>query len=243
MAITSNAYTIGTALVQIVDASSDAQHVLIQNQEPVAGAGDQAREGYLYTVASRFTVPQGGTTSFGITTGTAGLQIQAYELVSKTSAIEAQLVEGATVSTTGAAIPVYNMNRNESDVIDAEMKAATAVTGGSAVSKEYLTADKHSSSGGKGTFKILTLKPSSTYAFRFINLENQNSEVFFQAAFSEKYSASGSTSADRDVWIGNTAGSAYKLRAGETLSLPMLQAQTLTASANGNVTIGVLRQD
>lgn len=243
-AITAATYTVGTAVAPIVGMSADAQYVIIENQEPAALTGTLARDGYLYSVAERFTVPQAGTVSFGVTTGSQGLRIEWYELVSQTSAIEAQLIEGATVSTTGAAIAGYNMNRNVADTFDAVFKSATAVSGGSAVSKEYLTADKHSASGGKGTSKILTLKPSVDYAFSFVNLGNQDSECFFQIAFAERYTTPNGSTGSTDVWLGGTAvGDGIRLRGGERIELPMIQGQTLNAVASNDVQVGVLRQD
>lgn len=241
--ITAASYTVGTASTPIVGMSADAQYVIIENQEPAANLGTLSRDGYLYGVAQRFTVAQGTSVSFGVTTGANGMRIEWYELVSETSAIEAQLVEGATVSTTGAAIAGYNLNRNVSDSFDAVFKSATSVVGGSAVSKEYLTADKHSSSGGKGASKILTLKPSADYAFKFTNLGNQDSQVFFQVVFAERYTTPNGSTGSTDVWLGGTVGDGIRLRGGERVSLPMIQGQTLNAVASNDVQIGVLRQD
>lgn len=235
--ITSYGVTVGTASTPIVGMSADAQIAVIQNQEPSASIEQLARDGYLYNLAQRFTVSSSGTVSFGIATGPNGLQIEGYEIVSQTEAVEASLIEGATVSTTGAAIPAYNFNRNESDAHVSVLKAATAVTGGSAVSKEYLTADKHSASGGKGSSKILTLKPSDDYAFSFVNLGNQATEVFFQVTFSEKYNGL------NDVWLGGSVGDGVRLQGGQMVQLPMIQGQTLNAIAKADNQVGVLRQD
>lgn len=236
-AITSYGVTVGTASTPIVGMSADSQIAIIQNQEPTASIEQLARDGYLYNVAQRFNVLSPGTVSFGIATGPNGLQIEGYEIVSQTEAIEASLIEGATVSTTGAAIPAYNLNRNESDAHVSVLKAATAVSGGSAVSKEYLTADKHSSSGGKGATKILTLKPSADYAFSFVNLGNQTTQVFFQVTFSEKFNGL------NDVWLGGSVGTGVRLQGGQTIQLPMIQGQTLSAVAEADNQVGVLRQD
>jgi hypothetical protein len=236
-AINSYGVTVGTASTPIVGMSADAQIAVIQNQQPSSDLNQLARDGFLYNFGQRFTVPSSGTVSFGIATGPDGLQIEAYELVSKTEALEARLIEGATVTTSGAAIPAYNLNRNESDAHVSVLKSATAVTGGSAVSKEYLTADKHSASGGKGATKILTLRPSTDYAFSFVNLGNQTTEVFFQATFAEKYNGL------HDVWLGGSIDNGVRLRGGQIMQLPMIQGQTLHAVAEKDNQVGVLRQD
>lgn len=235
--LVSYSVTVGTATVPVVGMSADSQIALIQNQEPPSDSAAYAREGYLYSIQRQFTVVQSGTASFSVTPGTAGLQIESYEIVSTVSNVKAELAEGASITTTGSAIPAYNLNRNESDAHNTVFYAASTATGGTVVSAELVTADKHAAGGGRGAAKIITLEPSTEYAFRFINQGNQDTSVFFQMAFSEKYNGL------NDVWLGGSVGTGVRLRGGETLQLPMIQEQTLSAVSSDSVQVGVLRQD
>lgn len=232
-------YTIpvGTASVQIVGMSADAQHIVVQNLEPVSDADEYARAGYLYVIGGTVTITGSGTALFNVATGAAGMQIEGYELVSSAQPIFAELVEGATVTTTGAAIPSYNLNRTEADNASSVFTAASTVTGGSSVSTELITASKQGGGGAMVISKIHTLRSSTDYAFRFTNLSNQQTVFFFQVIFSEKFNG------QNDVWLGGAEGSAFRLRGGESVSLPMIQGQTLSAESGESALIGVLKQD
>jgi hypothetical protein len=233
------AYTVsvGTAVVPIVGMSADAQNVLVQNLEPSSHPDSYARAGYLYIVGGTVTIAGDGTALFNIATGSAGLQIEGYELVSTEHPVYAELVEGATVTTTGAAIPSYNLNRTENDNATAVLTAASTVSGGSAISSELITASKQGGGGAMIVSKIHTLEPSSDYAFRFTNISNQATVLFFQVIFSEKFNG------QNDLWVGGTVGDGYRIRGGESVQLPMIQGQILSAVAEEAVEVGVLRQD
>ena len=237
MDVTGYIVPVGTASVPVVSMSADAQHVVIQNQQPVSTPDGYARAGYLYIAGGTVTIASGGTALFNLATGAAGLQIEGYELVSTNGDVYAELVEGATVTTTGAAVPSYNLNRTEADDADAVLTAASTVTGGSAISSELITASKQGGGGGMIISKIHTLEPSSDYAFRFTNLSNQETRFFFQVIFSEKFNG------QNDVWLGGAEGSSFRLRGGESVYLPMGQGQTLSAEALDSATVGVLKQD
>ena len=237
MDVTGYTVSVGTASVPVVAMSADAQHVVIQNLETPSDTGAYARDGGMYLLHNEFTVNSPGTAMFSVATGSTGLQIEFYEIISTVSNVRAELVEGATITTTGAAIPAYNLNRNESDAHDTVFTSASTVTGGSVVSAEYITADKHAAGGGQRSGKIQTLEPSTSYAFKFINKGNQNTTVFFQMGFVEKYNGY------NDVWLGGSDGSSFRLRGGQDVYLPMGQGQTLSAEAQGSAVVGVLKQD
>lgn len=237
MPIITNGFTIGTAVTEVITESADAQHVVLQNLEPESNTDDLARAGYAFNIQREFTVASPGTAIFNVATGSNGLQIQNYEITSSAETIKAELIEGATVSTTGAAIPAYNLNRNESDSHDAVFLAGTAISGGTVVAAEYLTADKHAAAGGMKSGKVFTLKPSENYGLKFVNKGNQSTTVFFQMTFSEKYNG------DIDIWISGAEDQTIRVRGGETLHLPLLQSQTLTARASQDNKLGVLQQD
>ena len=237
MDVTGYIVSVGTASVPVVGMSADAQHVVIQNQEPASTPDGYARAGYLYIAGGTVTIASGGTALFNLATGAAGLQIEGYELVSTNGDVYAELVEGATVTTTGAAVPSYNLNRTEADDADAVLTAASTVTGGSAISSELITASKQGGGGGMIIAKIHTLEASSDYAFRFKNIGNQSTVFFFQVIFSEKFNG------QNDAWLGGAEGSSFRLRGGESVYLPMGQGQTLSAEALDSATVGVLKQD
>lgn len=235
--ITSSSITVGTAAIPVVGMSNDGQIAVLQNQEPRSEPDAYARAGYLYIAGGKVTIAGLGTALFNIATGSAGLQIEGYELVSTAEPVYGELIEGATVTTTGAAIPSYNLNRTVADNASAVLSAASTVTGGSAVSTELITASKQGGGGGMIISKIHTLEPSSNYAFRFTNLTNQKTVFFFQVIFSEKFNGL------NDIWLGGSVGNGVRLRGGDVLTLPMIQGQTLAAVAQDDSKLGVLRQD
>jgi len=237
MDVTGYIVPVGTASVPVVSMSADAQHVVIQNQESQSDTGAYARDGGMFLLHSEFTVNSPGTAMFSVLTGATGMQIEFYEIISTISNVRAELVEGATITTTGAAIPAYNLNRTVADSHDTVFTSASTVTGGSAVSAEYVTADKHAAGGGSTSGKIQTLEPSTEYAFKFINKGNQATTVFFQMGFVEKYNGY------NDVYLGGEDGTSFRLRGGESVYLPMGQGQTLSAEALDSATVGVLKQD
>ena len=237
MDVTGYIVSVGTASVPVVSMSADAQHVVIQNQEPVSTPDGYARAGYLYIAQGTVTIAGGGTALFNLATPASGLQIEGYELVSTEQDVYAELVEGATVTTSGAAVPSYNLNRNEADDAQAVLTGASTVSGGSAISVELVTASKIGGGGGMIVSKIHTLKPSADYVFRFTNLTEQTTLFFFQVVFSEKFNG------QNDVWLGGAEGSSFRLRGGESVYLPMGQGQILSAEALDSATVGVLKQD
>lgn len=244
-AISANAYTVGTASGIVVGMSADAQVAVLQNLEPANTSDAYARHGYLYLLQREFSITSPGTAIFDspgtaifeLTTGDTGLQIESYELISTSETVKGELIEGATVGTTGAAIPAYNVNRNESDAHNAVFTAGTSVTGGTVIAAELITADKHAASGGMSSGKIFTLKPNTDYAMKFVNRGNQTTSVLFQMLFSEKYNGY------NDIWLGGAVGDAVRVRGGETIILPMIQGQTLSAVSQTDSQLGVLRQD
>ena len=236
-AINSYGVTVGTATTPIVGMSADAQIAVVQNQEPAPAGDGYARAGDLFVVASQFNIAGPGTALFSVTTGDFGLQIDSYEIVSTGEVVLGQLLEGATITTTGTAIPAYNLNRQFPDTYDAVLEPATVMTGGTVISQEIATATKNAAGGGRVSTKIHTLEANTEYGFRFINQGNQTTSVFFQMTFAEKYNGF------HDVWLGGSVGDGVRLRGGESIQLPMIQGQTLSAVASDDVQIAVLRQD
>jgi hypothetical protein len=238
MAITYNLYEIGNTAREIVAPSSDSQKVWIQNLEPLSDTDEYARAGFIYQLSQTFTIASPGTAQFNIATGSAGLQIEYYEIISDTSAVTSSLIEGATVTTNGVAIPSYNLNRVVAGTPTATLSSATTVTGGTVIATEFLTADKHAAGGGAGSYKIFTLKPSSNYVMRFVNNGNQSTSTHLILGFSEKYNGL------NQVWLGSSAGSAVTLRGHEMIQLDVRGGEQITAVSDGGTnTVVVMRQD
>jgi hypothetical protein len=237
MTVTGYQVALGTATVPVVSLSADAQDVVLQNQEPATDADELARFGYLYIVGQKFTLLGSGTALFNIATAPGGMQIEGYEIVSTAESVFAELIEGATVTTTGAAIPSYNLNRNETDDAASVFTAASAVTGGSAISAELISGSKQGGGGAMIVSKIHTLRGGEDYAMRFVNQTNQDTVCFLQLIFAEKFNG------QNDIWLGGETGSAFRLRGGESVSLPMVQGQVLTGQSEESAILGVLKQD
>lgn len=237
MAVTHNRFTIGTALTQVVADSADSQDVYLQNLQPVSEPDAYARAGYLYLVAQQFTLASSGTALFSVEVGTEGLQIEGYEIVTTSETIFGELIEGGTVTTTGGAIPSYNLNRDEADDATSVFKAASAVTGGSAISSELVTASKQGGGGSMIVSKIHTLEASTQYAMRFVNQTNQETDCYLQIIFSEKFDV------QNDIWIGDAVGTGVRLRGGDTQVMRLQQGQTLWAVSENDNELMVTRQD
>ena len=237
MAISYQIFEVGDEPVELVPPSNDSQKVWIQNLEPLSETDEYARAGFIYQVSQKFSVASPGTVTFNIATGTAGLQIEYYEILSDTSNVTASLIEGATVTPSGAAIPAYNLNRNITAAPTATLSSATR-SGGSAIATEYLTADKHAAGGGANSQKIYTLKPEEDYVMEFVNNGNQTTNVFLSLGFSEKYNGL------NQVWLGTSAGSAVTLRGHEWIQLDIRGEERIQAVSDGGTnTIVVMRQD
>lgn len=236
MGVTGNTFTVGTAVSTISEMSADAQTTIVQNLEPALNAEDLTRAGYVYLLSQKFDITSGATASFNIATGVNGLQIQFYEIVTDTSNIYAELIEGATPTLTGSAIPAFNINRTHGDAHDAVFKAVTSYTGGTTISAEFLTGSNQAGSA-MHTNKLHTLDASSNYVMKFSNVGAQTTTVFLQLAFAEKFNG------NTEVWLAGTDGDGYRLRGGESIKMEFIQSQSLVAVASDDVQVGVLRQD
>lgn len=228
-------YSVGTVTQTVVAPTHDFARYVLQNLQP-ANVDEMARDGYVYLVGQQFSIPAGGTVSLSMATGTYGAQLDFYDIVTDTATITASLIEDATITVTGSAIPAYNLNRNKSDSYESVLKAASAVSGGTTVSQEFVTASIHAG-GAMSSQKIHTLKPLSNYAMRFINTGNQTTNVFFQLGFSEQYNGYNT------AWLGTPNGS-FPVKPGETLVCDLNPNETINATAlHDSVKLAVLRQE
>jgi hypothetical protein len=180
--------------------------------------------GRVYNLHSTFTVARATSVSFTVLTGATGLQIQFYQIISSSSDVRADLIEGATVTAGTATVPSYNINRNFPDDAEAVFNNVTSFTGGTVVVAEYITAAKDGG-GGMATEKIITLEPNTRYVFRFTELSgNEDPQVFFEMGFAEKYNGY------NDIWL-ETINDSYVLRAGEELKFNMNPNEIINASS------------
>ena len=237
MTISYQIFEVGNTPTTLIAPENDSQKVWIQNLEPDSDTDEYARAGFLYQVSQGFSIASPGTVQFNIATGTAGLQIEYYEIISDTEKVTASLIEGATVTTSGAAIPAYNLNRVIGGTPTATLSSASTVTGGTIVASEMVTADKHAAGGGSGSNKIFTLKPSQNYVMRFVNGGNQTTGMHLNLGFSEKFNGL------NQVWLGSSAGSAVTLRGHEMIQLDVRGGEQITAVSNGGTnTVVVMKQ-
>lgn len=236
MAITTEVVTVGTAIAKVVTDSGDSQDVILQNLEPAATPNDLSRAGYLYLVQSQFTLTTAGTALFNIATPAGGMQIEFYEIVSSAEVVKAELIEGGT-PTTGGTVLSYNINRNEADDAATVFTQASAISGGSVVSAELVSGSKQGGGGGISVAKIHTLRGSENYGMRFVNQTNQETSVFVQIAFSEKFNGQNA------IWVGDGVNDGIRIGGGEQLKMRLQQKQTLWAVSEEQAQLAVMRQD
>jgi hypothetical protein len=235
--LTQNVYSVGTAAQTVVEPTHDQATYLLKNIEPQIMGQDYARMGRVYNLHSTFTVTRSTSVSFTVLTGPTGLQIQFYQIISSSSDVRADLIEGATVTPSATSISTYNINRNFPDDAQAVFNGVTSFTGGTVVVAEYITAAKDGG-GGMATEKIITLEPSTRYVFRFTELSgNEDPSVFFEMGFAEKYNGY------NDIWL-ETVNDSYVLRAGEEIQMTLLPYETINATAILDTSkLAVLRQE
>jgi hypothetical protein len=235
--LTQNVYSVGTAAQTVVEPTHDQATYLLKNIEPQIMGQDYARMGRVYNLHSTFTVARSTSVSFTVLTGPTGLQIQFYQIISSSSDVRADLIEGATVTPSATTISTYNINRNFPDNAQAVFNGVTSFTGGTVVVAEYITAAKDGG-GGMATEKIITLEPNTRYVFRFTELSgNEDPSVFFEMGFAEKYNGY------NDIWL-ETVNDSYVLRAGEEVQMTLLPLETINATAIiDSSKLAVLRQE
>lgn len=237
MAVTTQVVSVGTAGATIVPPTVDAQEAWIENLEPAMDMTQMSRDGYAYAVSRYQSIANNGTALFSFTTGETGAQLGFWSFTADNSSILASLVEGATITSTGTAIAGYNLNRNESDSYDAVLEGATAMTGGSVVLSEFVPASNQAG-GGETSAKVITLRPSTEYGFKFVDVGGNGTPVHIQIGWTEKYNGY------NDVWLNGAAGSAVRLRGGEKVQLELEQSEGLTGTAiRDGVQVAVMRQD
>ncbi len=230
-------YSVGTATQTVVEPTPDLATYKLKNIEPRIANQDYARMGRVYNIHATFTVARTTSVSFTVLTGPTGLQIQFYQIVSSSSNVRADLIEGATVTPSEVSVPSYNINRNFPDDADAVFNGVTSFTVGTVVLAEYITAAKDGG-GGMATEKIITLEPNTRYVFRFTELSgNEDPQVFFEMGFAEKYNGY------NDIWLA-TVNDSYVLRAGEEIEMTLIPNEIINATATlDSCKLAVIRQE
>jgi len=225
MPLSQAVYSVGTAAQTVVAPTNDFVKYALKNLQP-ANVVEYARDGFIYLVNAQFSMTTGSTVNFSMLTGPRGAQFDFYSMITDTSAVYAELIEGATIATTGSPIVAYNLNRNFSDAHQSVLKSATSITGGTTISAEFLPASNQAS-GQMSSVKIHTLEPNTEYGFRFTNQGAQTTNVHFQLGFSEHYNGYNA------IWL-DTVDNSYVLGAGEELIMELPPLVSINASAKTN---------
>lgn len=235
MSISSNTYTVGAAATVIAGGHNMPQRVTVTNMQPSMDIGEMSRDGYVFLAQSRFTIANNGTQHLQITTGAHGVQFEFYEIAAEASTVYATLREGATFGS-ATAVPAYNLNRQSARTPTSTLSAATAVSGGTVVSAEYVTAANQSGST-RASSKIHTLEPNTSYVMSFADVGGNGTEAFLQLGFAEQYNGG------HDIHINAPAGSAFVLRGGERWDGVLYPDEYLEAATTGQeCQVAVLRQ-
>lgn len=236
MSISSTIFTVGAAAQTIAAPDDMAQRVTVTNLQPSQEIGEMARDGYIFLAQSRFTIANNGTAHLQITTGQYGAQFEFYEIVAASSDVSAELLEGATFGS-ATAVTAYNLNRQSSLTPESTLSAATAVSGGTVISAEFVPASNQAG-GAQFSSKIHTLEPDTSYVMRFVDVGGNGAVCFLQLGLAEQYNGG------HDVHLNNSAGSAFVLRGGERWDGVLYPTQSLDARSTGqDCRIAVLKQE
>jgi hypothetical protein len=233
--LTQNVYSVGTAVQTVVEPTHDLATYVLKNLQPLS-VFDYSRDGYIYLLNQLFTIPANSSVRFSFEAGPTGAQIDFYDFAVTSENVYAELIEGATVTVTGSAIAAYNLNRNKSDAHTSVLKAASAITGGTTISSELVTASK-GVGGIVASGKIHTLEANTQYGFRFTNQGNSVTTVHFQMGFSEQYNGY------NEIWLG-TEDDSFVLRGEEQIQFTLLPGEIINAKSKMNsCRLAVIRQE
>ena len=235
MSISQTVVTVNGTATMVVAPSVDTQHVVLQNLQPGETADQLSRHGMVYEISQLFTLTNNGTASFQITTGSNGAQFQYYQIDANSSSVFAKLIEGATFGT-ATSVPAFNVNRNFPDDYTSVLTGATAVTGGTVISTEYVPA---ANQGGNALMNsnVYTLEPDTSYVMQFVDNGGNGTKVHFRLGFSERYNGY------NDIWLGG-ANNSIRLRGGESVSFDLYAGESINASTLGDeCKLSIMRQD
>lgn len=225
-----------TTPTTVVAPTVDAGHYVLKNIEPKSDLADYARAGYAYSVSRYFPLANNTSAYFSFTTGSTGAQFDFWTFSSSSSSVIASLIEGATITKTGPAIPGYNMNRNESDAHEAELFAASALTGGTFIYSNFVGASNQAA-GGASSNMIITLEPNTEYGFQFQDVGGVGTNIHILIGWVELYNGY------NDIWLG-TPNESFVLRAGEEINFKLFPQETINATAgHTGAKLTVIRQD
>lgn len=235
MSISQSVVTVNGTATMVVAPSVDTQHVTLTNLEPGETADQLMRHGMVYEIGQLFTLTNGGTAAFQITTGATGAQFQYYQIDAATSSVYATLLEGATFGS-ATAVLAHNANRNFADDYTSQLTGATAVNGGTVIAAEYVPA----ANKGGGIIlnsNVYTMKPNTSYVMQFVDDGGTGTKVNFKLGFSERYNGY------NDIWLGGVNNS-MRLRGGESVSFDLYAGESVNASTSGlNCKMSIMRQD
>lgn len=234
MSLSQKVYSVGTTPITVVAPTNDYVKYVLKNLQPKA-VDEMARDGYVYVLQARRDLTSGQVENLSFFTGPTGAQFDYADLVSETSSIYSTIIESATVTVTGNPIPVHNLNRNYSDTPQAVIKVATAVTGGTVIQSEFVTATNQGG-GATTSAKIVTLKPNTQYVLQATNVGSQTTSWYSQIGFSEHFNGY------NNIWL-ETVNDSFVLKPGEELVMDLTPLATINATSliNSNK-LAVMRQ-
>jgi hypothetical protein len=233
--ISQNVVNVNGTSTMVVPPSIDTQHVILTNLQPAEFADNLMRYGHIYEIGQKFTLSNGGSAAFQITTGDTGAQFQYYEIDADESSVFATLLEGATFGS-ATAVVAHNANRNFADNYTSELTGATAVSGGTVISTEYVSAANQGGGSILNT-NIYTLRPNTSYVMKFVDDGGTGTEVHFKLGFAEQYNGY------NDIWLGAVDGS-MRLRGGDSVSFDLYAGESINASTSGlDCKLAIVRQD
>ena len=143
-----------------------------------------AKRGLVYLMSEFFTVGAGASVHFALNTNGKEVEFQFYDISSDQAEIRATLLESPASVTAFNYITPRNLNRKFPDDATASLSAASAVVGGTAIASE-LVGNAAKAGGDISSRKIHTLRDSTVYVMRFVNVSNQESTVHMNLGWSE----------------------------------------------------------
>lgn len=235
MSISQSVVTVNGTATMVVAPSIDTQHVILTNLEPGETADQLMRHGMVYEIGELFTLINGGTAAFQITTGDTGAQFQYYEIDAASSSVYATLLQGAAFGS-ATAVVAHNVNRNFPDDYASELTGATAVTGGTVIASEYVPA-ANQGGGILLNTNVYTMEPNTSYVMKFVDDGGKGTKVNFKLGFAERYNGY------NDIWLGG-ANNSIRLRGGESISFDLYAGESINASTLGDdCKLSIMRQD
>lgn len=153
-------------------------------QESATDADGLSKRGLVYLMSEFFTVGANASVFFALNTNGKEVEFQFYDITSNQSEVHAVLIENPASVTAFNYITPRNLNRKFPDNASASLSAASAVSGGTIIASE-LVGSTTKAGGEMSSRKIHTLRDSTMYVMRFVNVSNQATTCHMNLGWSE----------------------------------------------------------